>query len=140
LTSKTFPLDAWVETAGYVSNAAVLSGMYMDRLDTKQSLALCLVDLAKGFEAKNKEKLSANEIDQFMQNCVELALQTAPNLITARLLQVELEARKVKNTYRVASSHPIGKKIRNSCHTIVCRRLFRIARINVFRTTSNSRT
>jgi hypothetical protein len=54
------------------------------------------VDLAKGFEARNKEKLSAEEIDQFMQNCVNLALQTAPNLITARLLQVELEARKTK--------------------------------------------
>jgi hypothetical protein len=97
LTSKTFPLDAWVETAGYVSNAAVVSGMYMDRLDTKQSIALCLVDLAKGFEARNKEKLSAAEIDQFMQNCIDLALQVAPNLITARLLQVEIESRKVKN-------------------------------------------
>jgi hypothetical protein len=51
------------------------------------------VDLAKGFEASNKEKLSQAEIDQFMQNCVNLALQTAPNLITARLLQVELDKR-----------------------------------------------
>ncbi|TAE01335.1 MAG: hypothetical protein EAZ97_03420, partial [Bacteroidetes bacterium] len=98
LTSKTFPLDAWVETAGYVSNAAVVSGMYMDRLDTKQSIALCLVDLAKGFEARNKEKLSRAEIDQFMQNCVDLALQTAPNLITARLLQVELDKRNFVTT------------------------------------------
>ena len=83
----------------------------MDRLDAKQSLALCLVDLAKGFEARNKEKLSTTEIDEFMQNCVSLSLQTAPNLITARLLQVELYARKCENTYRVARSHPIGKKL-----------------------------
>ncbi len=35
LTSKTFPLDAWVMTMGYVSLPAIQTGMYMDRLDTK---------------------------------------------------------------------------------------------------------
>ena len=56
------------------------------------------MDLAKGFEARNKEKLSTAEIDQFMQNCVDLALQTVPNLITARLLQVELDKREFERT------------------------------------------
>ncbi len=98
LTSKTFPIDAWVMTAAYVSMPAIQTGMYMDRLDNKQSIALCLVDLAKGFETSNKDKLSAREIDEFMQNCVNLALQTAPNLITARLLQVELDKRAFERT------------------------------------------
>ncbi len=60
---------------------------------------MCLIDLAKGFEARNKDKLSTEEIDKFMQNCVNLALQTAPDLITAKLLQVELDKRNFVRTH-----------------------------------------
>lgn len=47
LTSGAFPTDAWIATTGYVSIDAFRSGIYMDTLSNQQSIALCILDLAK---------------------------------------------------------------------------------------------
>jgi hypothetical protein len=52
LTSGLFPIDAWIMASGYIHLSAVQNRLYMDTLSEKQSVAICLVDLAKGYERK----------------------------------------------------------------------------------------
>jgi hypothetical protein len=83
LTSYQFPIDSWIMASGYIHLSAIQNGVYMDTLSTKQSLAVCLTDLAKGFERKFP-------IDfEFTFKCVELALQYYPNYPNAMILKAE---------------------------------------------------
>jgi|GEM_PF-137281 len=88
LTSGTFPHDAWLMASGYITRQSIISGMYLDTLDLRQSVALCLVDLAKGYERKftSLQKL-VNET--FVIECAKLALAHHPQNINAKLLWVE---------------------------------------------------
>ncbi|NQX96911.1 MAG: hypothetical protein HRT73_03405 [Flavobacteriales bacterium] len=52
LTSGIFPIDAWVKSSGYIHMNAIRNGIFMDTLGQKQSIALCLIDLAQGFKKK----------------------------------------------------------------------------------------
>jgi hypothetical protein len=54
LTSGQFPIDAWLMASGYVHMDAIHNSIYMDTLSTRQSLALTLVDLAKGYQRKTQ--------------------------------------------------------------------------------------
>jgi hypothetical protein len=47
LTSYQFPIDSWIMASGYIHLSAIQNGVYMDTLSNKQSLAVCLIDLAK---------------------------------------------------------------------------------------------
>ena len=85
LTSYTFPTDGWLMASGYVSKETIVSGIYMDTLSARQSVVLCLVDLAKGYERKAAPDSSA----AFVGKCTALALRYFPNYINARLLQAE---------------------------------------------------
>lgn len=82
LTSATFPTDAWLMSSGYIHIDAIRSGIYMDRLTDKQSIALCLFDLAKGFEMKFEH---AN--DAFILKCLNKSLDHYPNNISALLFK-----------------------------------------------------
>lgn len=73
LTSGTFPTDAWIAASGYVSTDAIRSGIYMDTLSNQQSIALCILDLAKGYEIQTH-----NYYDGFILKCCELVLQYHP--------------------------------------------------------------
>lgn len=84
LTSKTFPIDAWIMASGYVSYQNIMSGIYMDTLSPKQSISLTLVDLAKGYERKNP-----TNHESFVLKCTNLALKYFPNCINAMLLKAE---------------------------------------------------
>jgi hypothetical protein len=79
LTSGTFPSDAWLMASGYMSQQSIISGIYADTLSLKQSLSLCLLDLAKGYERK------FGQVDAFNTRCIELALAYYPNSINALL-------------------------------------------------------
>jgi hypothetical protein len=70
LTSGTFPTDAWIAASGYVSADAIRNGIYMDTLSNQQSIALCLLDLAKGYEYQTH-----NYYDGFILKCCDLVLQ-----------------------------------------------------------------
>ena len=85
LTSAAFPIDAWLMTSGYIHLNAIESGIYMQALDDKQSLALCLIDLAQGYQKK-----SGKTDDEFIMKCCETALQYHPNYINALLLKAEI--------------------------------------------------
>lgn len=84
LTSGTFPVDAWIATSGYVPTDAIRSGIYMDTLSNQQAIALCVLDLAKGYEFKTK-----NYLDGFILKCCDLTLQYHPVNIQAILLKAE---------------------------------------------------
>ena len=86
LTCFTFPVDAWLMASGYVSKETIVSGIYMDTLSVRQNIALCLVDLAKGYERRVGRPASA----VFATKCATLALRHYPTYINAQLLQAEL--------------------------------------------------
>jgi hypothetical protein len=84
LTNGMFPVDAWVATSGYVTLEAMQSGIYMDTLGAKQSIAFCLYDLAKG-----SEKRYGFKEFPFIFDCLNLALEYYPNFITALIYKAE---------------------------------------------------
>jgi hypothetical protein len=84
LTSAAFPIDAWLMASGYISLEAVQSGIYLDTLSEKQTLALCVLDLAQGYNHKYTE----NDGD-FIIKCCDLTLKYYPNCVNAMLLKAE---------------------------------------------------
>lgn len=92
LTSASFPIDAWLTASGYVHLDAVRNGVYMDTLSQKESLALTLIDLAKGYE----RKYGARD-GKFMLKSVNKALEVDPNFINALLLKAETQKKLFEN-------------------------------------------
>jgi hypothetical protein len=84
LTCGDFPTDAWLASSGYIHTDAIRNGIYMDTLSLKQSIALCLVDLAQGYQAK-----FGLQDGNFILQCCETALTYFPNYINALLLKAE---------------------------------------------------
>ncbi|MGN6492767.1 MAG: hypothetical protein ACTHLE_12270 [Agriterribacter sp.] len=84
LTSRSFPTDAWVMTTSYIHPDAVRSGLYMDTLSNQQALALCVHDLAKGYEVQTH-----NYYDGFILKCCDLVLQYHPVNPMTLLLKAE---------------------------------------------------
>lgn len=85
LTSGQFPTDAWVKASGYISLDAIRSGIYMDTLSLAQSVALCVYDLAKGYERQ-----TGNYTDGFILRCCDLVLKFYPNHINSIILKAEI--------------------------------------------------
>lgn len=46
LTCGDFPTDGWLTASGYIHTDALRNGIYVDTISNKQSICLCLVDLA----------------------------------------------------------------------------------------------
>jgi len=84
LTSGTFPIDAWIATSGYVPLQAIQNGIYMDTLSNRQAIALCVLDLAKGYEFQAR-----NYDDGFILQCCDLVLQYHAVNVQAMLLKAE---------------------------------------------------
>lgn len=84
LTSAAFPIDAWLMASSYISLEAVQSGIYLDTLSEKQTLALCVLDLAQGYSHKYKKNDG-----RFIINCCDLTLKYFPNCVNAMLLKAE---------------------------------------------------
>ncbi len=84
LTSGSFPIDAWLMASGYVHVDAIRNRIYMEALNQKQSIALCMVDLAQGFQ--HKYGIGDGE---FVMRCCESALEFYPNYINALLLKAD---------------------------------------------------
>ena len=92
LATHSFPGAGSLMTLTYTSDKALRSGISMRTLDTKQSVNLCLVYLAKGYE----DKFGVKDND-FMLQCAESALQYDSLNLNALLLKAEvLESRLVE--------------------------------------------
>ncbi|OJW79598.1 MAG: hypothetical protein BGO69_12780 [Bacteroidetes bacterium 46-16] len=86
LSSKhAFPGTGTLETLTYTPDEATKKGIALRELDIKQSVALCLVYLAKGYEYKFGIK-----DDPFMLACAETALQYDDHNLNAMLLKAEV--------------------------------------------------
>jgi hypothetical protein len=69
---------------GYVNPEAIKSGLYMDTLSNQQSIALCVLDLAKEYEFQTH-----NYYDGFILKCCDLVLQYQAANPMALLLKAE---------------------------------------------------
>ena len=97
LTSGQFPIDAWIATSSYVPIDAIRNGIYMDTLSNQQSIAICVLDLAKAYEFQTK-----NYTDSFILKCCNLTLKyhslnTQAMLLKAETLKRIYEKEKKKN-------------------------------------------
>ncbi len=98
LTSASFPIDAWLMASGYIHLDAIRNGIYMDTLSQKESLALTLIDLAKGYERK------FGVLDgKFILTAVDKALDVDPNFINALLLKAETQKKLFENEMLIRS-------------------------------------
>ncbi len=111
LTTHTFPGSGTIKAYTYTTHAAVTNGIALRRLNEKQAVALCLVQLAKGYEKKLKIKnvelrMGGEEsklCKDFTLQCAKTALQydalsLNAMLLKAQVLEKETLKEKQKNT------------------------------------------
>lgn len=103
LTSGIFPQDAWLMASGFVHLDAVQNGVYMKALTDRESLALCLVDLANAYN-----RFFPENDGSFPLKCAERALQIHPYLVTALLLQAETHKEQYQ---KLVSTDPQAKEL-----------------------------
>lgn len=115
LTSGIFPIDAWIKSSGFIHMNAIRNGIFMDTLGQKQSIALCLMDLAQGYERKNEVGNG-----EFILKACETALTYYPNFINALLIKVrtqekmlfaQMEAAKVESITELFVSFSDAEKM-----------------------------
>jgi RHS repeat-associated protein len=100
LATAGHPGDGIIQTLTYTPSEAIISGIALRDYDTKQSIGLCLVNLAKSYEHKFKTK-----DNEFMLRCAEVALaHDSLNLNALLLKQQVLDARVTK----YASKHRLN--------------------------------
>lgn len=97
LTSGYFPIDAWIMASGYIHLNAVQNRIYMDTLSQQQSIAICLIDLAKGYEKKFGEQTNPD----FVLQCANTALIYYPQYINGLLMKAETMKRKFEKTMKL---------------------------------------
>tara|TARA_R100001132_G_C3266623_1_gene89355 strand:- start:378 stop:1454 length:1077 start_codon:yes stop_codon:yes gene_type:complete len=91
LTSGIFPIDAWIMASGYVHIDAIRKGVFMKALNDKESIALCLIDLAQAYQ-----KQEFYDLD-FVIKCADKALEYFPNSVNAMILKTEAKGKKIEN-------------------------------------------
>lgn len=91
LTSGIFPIDAWLMASGYIHTDAIRNGVFMKALGDKESIALCLVDLAQAYQ--REEFYDVN----FVIKCANKALEYYPNYVNAMILKTEAKGKKIEN-------------------------------------------
>lgn len=84
LSSGMFPIDAWLMASGYIHLTAIQNGIYMSKLNQKESIASCMLDLAQGYQRKY-----GIENGEFILTACETVLKYYPNFINALLYQAE---------------------------------------------------
>lgn len=85
LTCADFPTDAWLTASGYIHLDAIRNGIYMDTLSVRQSVALCLTDLAQGY----MHKYGIGD-GHFIVQCCDTTLKYFPDYINALLLKAQI--------------------------------------------------
>lgn len=91
LTSRMFPIDAWIMASGFVHIDAITNGVYMKALNNNESIALVLIDLADNYNAK-----FPNNDGTFILKCCEDAIELYPNFATALILRAETHYKQIE--------------------------------------------
>jgi len=94
VATRSFPGTGSIATLTYTTDEAIRSGIALRTLDTKQSVALCLVYLAKGYLYSQ----SAPD-DSFAMDCAELALRYDSLCLSALLLKAEALENRLLRTH-----------------------------------------
>ena len=85
LSNGRFAGTGTLATLTYTTNDAIRNNIALRELDLKQSIALCLVYLAKGYEYK-----FGNLQDNFVRSCADAALKHDALSLNAMLLKAEM--------------------------------------------------
>ncbi|WKZ76144.1 MAG: RHS repeat-associated core domain-containing protein [Vicingaceae bacterium] len=85
LATAGHPGDGTIQTLTHTTTEGIKSGIALRSFDTKQSIGLCLVNLAKSYEHKFGSK-----DDDFMLKCAELALKHDKLNLNALLLKQQI--------------------------------------------------
>lgn len=93
LTSGQFPIDSWIMASGYIKLEAIQNRLYMDTLSQKQSIAVTLADLAKGYQ----KKFGVKQNIDFVSQALDLVLKHYPNYANALIMKAELEKSKYED-------------------------------------------
>lgn len=99
LTSGIFPQDSWLMASGYIHLDAITNGVFMKALNKKESLALCMVDLANAYNRN-----FPNNDGSFVLQCVERAIQIYPYFANALLLQAETHKKQLEKLMKIENA------------------------------------
>ncbi len=88
LTSGFFPQDAWLKASGYIPLIAIQNGIFLVALTEKESVSMCLYDLAMGYDKKFPDNDGS-----FIIKCCDTVLEHFPHFIKALLLKAETYTR-----------------------------------------------
>lgn len=92
LATAGHPGDGTIQTLTHTTTEAIKSGIALRSFDAKQSMGLCLVNLAKSYEHKFGSK-----DDDFLLRCAELVLKHDPLNLNALLLKQQILDVRVTN-------------------------------------------
>lgn len=107
LATRSFPGTGSMEVLTYTTDEATKNGISLRELGLKQSIALCLVYLAKGYEYKFKIK-----DDDFILKCAELTLQHDSLNLNAMLLKSEVLEQRIINKNKTIAQLQTDKQFK----------------------------
>jgi len=107
LPTRSFPGAGSIMTYTYTPLDAVRSGIAMRTLNDKQSVALCLVYLAKAFEHKFESKTN-----DFITQCAKSALQYDSLNLNAMLLKAEVLEEKIVHKHKTVVQLQLDKEFK----------------------------
>lgn len=108
LATAGHPGDGTIQTLTHTTTEAIKSGIALRSFDTKQSIGLCLVNLAKSYEHKFGSK-----DDDFLLKCAELVLKHDPLNLNALLLKQQILDVRV-TTYAIENNISDINKLKTS--------------------------
>lgn len=109
LTSGIFPIDAWLTASGYIHLDAIKNGVFMKALNNKESLALCLFDLAQAYN----RSFPGND-GEFVLKTINRALEVYPNFAKALILKAETHKEqfvKLMDKHNLKTNNPESMKL-----------------------------
>jgi RHS repeat-associated protein len=92
LTSGRFPYDAEIKNNSYIKHEAIVNGVYMDTLTSKENISYTITDLAQGFI----KKFGYDNIETPVR-WLEVALAYYPDFPNAIILKSELLKKKYES-------------------------------------------
>ncbi|KAA0127229.1 hypothetical protein FY557_13745 [Chryseobacterium sp. SN22] len=104
LTSGIFPQDSWLMASGYIHLDAIKNGVFMKALNNKESLALCLFDLAQAYNRNFPDNDG-----EFVLKTINRALEIYPNFAKALILRAEThkaQFAKLMDQQNLSSTNP----------------------------------
>ncbi len=108
LTSGIFPEDSWLMASGYIHLDAIKNGVFMKALNNKESLALCLFDLAQAYN----RSYPGND-GEFILKVVDRAIEVYPNFAKALILRAETHKKQFENVmFKMNLSKDVSENIK----------------------------